>query len=203
MPILYVETNFLMSHAFGRDSKTGEILSRSPAGFRIVMPSICFMEAFSVFEGERKRHNRLIDDLKSKISQSQRNLISPGITRLTDHLDGAINELQVVFNDFQKRLYGAIDLLRTAAELIDPTPEIVGESLARALIDDPTDNLILASILSHAAAHREELKSFLSENRRDFDLKPYPKAAIELAGIKYFSSPSKFLEWQLARPEVE
>ena len=200
-PILYIETNFLMSHATGRDAKTEEVLSRSPIRLRIAMPSVCFMEAFSAFEDERKRHNRLVGDLEKQIGQSKRNVISPGISRLIDHLERAIEELREVFNDFQGRLYGAIELLRTAAELINPTPEILGESLARPLIDDPTDNLILASILNHAGAHPVENKAFLSENRKDFDLKPYPKSAIELAGLKYFSTPSKFLDWHQAQPE--
>jgi hypothetical protein len=200
-PILYVETNFLISHAAGRDGKTGEVLSRSPDRFRIVMPSGCFMEALSAFEDERKRHHRLIGDLKQQVGQSKRNVTSPGISRLIDHLERAIDELWEVFNDFQGRLYGAIDFLRTSAELIHPTPEILGESVARTLLDEPTDNLILASILSHAGSHPEEVKAFLSENRRDFDLNPYSKDAIGLAGVKYFSSPGKFLEWREALPE--
>lgn len=200
-PILYVETNFLMSHATGRDGKTGEVLSKSPDRFRIVMPSGCFMEAFSAFEDERKRHHRLINDLEKQMGQSKRNVISPGISRLIDHLERAIDELREVFNDFQGRLYGTIDFLRTSAELIHPTPEILGESVARTLVGDPTDNLILASILIHAGSHPGEVKAFLSENRRDFDLKPYPKAAIGSAGVKYFSSPGKFLEWREALPE--
>ena len=68
--------------------------------------------------------------------------------------------------------------------MIHPTPQILGESLARTLIWDTTDNLILMSLLNHATAEPNFEKSFLSENGKDFDSKPYPKDAIERAGIK-------------------
>ena len=78
MPILYIETNFLISHATGRDARTDEILTRSPDRFRIVIPGVCFMEAF---EAEPKRHNRLVGDLQKQIGQSRRNVVSAGPSR--------------------------------------------------------------------------------------------------------------------------
>jgi PIN domain len=198
---LYIETNFMISHATGRDRATDELLLGPSPSVKLVLPSVRFMEAFSAFEDERKRHNRLVGDFEKQIQQLKRNVISARIEPLIDHLDRAVVELRAVFNDYQARLFAAIDRLRTLAEVIHPTPEIVAESLSRALIDDPTDNLILASILTHAAAHPHVVKTFLSENWKDFESKPYPKSAIELAGVKYFRSPSKFLEWHQARPE--
>jgi hypothetical protein len=200
-PLLYIETNFVMGHATGRDAKSGEILSTTHPRFRLIMPSVCVMEAFSAFEDERKRHNRLVGELEKEIGKYGRNVISPRISPLIEHLNRTIDELQEVFNDFWGRLYGAIGILRSEAELIGLDSEILGESLSRPLIDDPTDNLILISILSHAASHSSERKAFLSENRKDFDEKPYPREALKAAGVKYFAQASKFLEWHRSQSE--
>ena len=159
------------------------------------------MEAFSAFEDERKRHNRLVGDLEQKIGQLKRNNVSPRVHPLIDQLGKAVEELEAVFNDARGRLYGAIEALGTSAELIGLTPEILGASLSRPLIDDPTDALILASLLDHANSQPSERKAFLSENRKDFDKNPYAKEALEGAGVKYFAQASKFLEWHRSQSE--
>jgi hypothetical protein len=191
-----------MSHSQGRDLATEELLSSPPPSLRLVIPVVCFMEAFSALEDERKRHNRLVGEtFQQQIRQLRRNVVSPRIHPLIDHLDKSVGGLQAVFNDARNRLYEAIEKLRTSAELIALTPEILGASVARPLINDPTDDLILASILDHAASHLSEMKAFLSENRKDFDEKPYPKEALKAAGVKYFAQASKFLEWHRSQSE--
>jgi len=199
--ILYVETNLVLSHAMGRDPATDELLSRANPAIRLVIPAVCFMEAFSAFEAERARHNRRVGEREQQIVQLKRNLISPRIQPLISNLARSIVELRELFNEFQGRLFEAFDHLRSSAEFIDLAPALLGASLGSVLIDDPTDNLILSCILHHAASHPEAIKAFLSENRRDFDQKPYPKAALEAAGVKYFADASKFLQWHAARPE--
>jgi hypothetical protein len=159
------------------------------------------METFSAFEEETKRHNRLIGDLKGQIRQLERNVVSSRIQILIDHLKRSVIEFQAIFNDTQRRLADAIEALRTKAELIGLTSEILGTSLNRPLIADPTDNLILASILHHAGSRPSERKAFLSGNRKDFDDKLIPKLELEKAGIKYFAQASKFLEWHKSQSE--
>lgn len=159
------------------------------------------MEAFSAFEDERKRHNRFVGDLEQKIGQLKRNDVSLRVHPLIDQVGKVVEELEGVFNEAQVRLYGAIETLRTSAELIGLTPEILGTSLTQPLINDPTDDLILACILDHANSHPSETKALLSENRKDFDEKPYAKLALEGAGVKYFALASKFLEWHRSQSE--
>ncbi len=196
-----METNFVMSHSLGRDSATDELLTGLSSDVRLVIPVVCFMEAFSAFEDERKRQNRLIGDLQYQIKQLERNVVSSRIQPLIIHLKKSAIELREILNDSRTRLYEVIENLRASAELIGLTPSILGNSLARPLIGDPTDDLILASILDHANSQPSERKAFLSENRKDFDDKPYPKAALEAAGVKYFAQAAKFLEWHRSRSE--
>ncbi len=191
----------MMSHSLGRDSATDELLTGPSSDVRLVIPVVCFMEAFSAFEDERRRQNRLIGDLQSQIKQLERNVVSARIRPLIIHLEKSAIELREILNDSRTRLYEVIEILRSSAELIGLTPSILGDSLARPLIGDPTDDLILASILDHANSQPSERKAFLSENRKDFDDRPYPKAALEAAGVKYFAQASKFLEWHRSRSE--
>jgi PIN domain len=190
-----------MSHSLGRDSATDLLLSTLSPPLRLAIPVVCFMEAFSAFEDERRRHNRFVNDLEQKVSQLKRNDVSLRVRPLIDQIGKTIEELDAVFNEARVRLYGAIETLRTSAELIGLTPEILDASLNRPLIKDPTDDLILASILDHASSQPSERKAFLSENRKDFDDKPYPKSALESAGVKYFAQASKFLEWHRSQSE--
>ena len=48
--LLYIETNFLMSIATGRDPKADDLLAQPPEGLRLAIPQVCFMEALSVFK---------------------------------------------------------------------------------------------------------------------------------------------------------
>jgi len=53
--ILYVETNFLMSVAMGRETRGDDLLAAVSTSLRVVIPSGCYMESFSAFEDEQKR----------------------------------------------------------------------------------------------------------------------------------------------------
>ncbi|MBD0394911.1 MAG: hypothetical protein ICV52_13940, partial [Microcoleus sp. C1-bin4] len=61
---------------------------------------------------------------------------------------------------------------------------------------DPTDNLILHCILSHARLRPTETKVFLSGNVKEFRKLPEVQDALREVGItKYFSRPEDFLGW--------
>jgi rRNA-processing protein FCF1 len=53
--IVYVETNFLMSVAMGREARGDDLLAAVSASVRVAIPSGCYMESFSAFEDEQKR----------------------------------------------------------------------------------------------------------------------------------------------------
>jgi hypothetical protein len=110
-----VETNFVMSHCLGRDSSTEVLLANSLLNLQLVIPAVCIMEAFSAFEDERKRHNRLVGELEQQVRQLERNVVSPRIQTLIDHLTRSVIEFTAIFNDTQSRLVDAIETLRTSA----------------------------------------------------------------------------------------
>jgi hypothetical protein len=200
--IVYIETNFLMSYATGRDLAIEELVNNSPKSLSLIIPSFCFMEAFSTFESERKRYNKFKDTLKYEIAQTKRNVISSHVQPLINHLKQAEIELGETFNEFEDRLHQAIFVLSMNAEIIEPTSQILQLSFYNRLIDkEPTDNLILASILHHADQHAGDIKILLTENRKDFESNTFAESAIQEAGIRYFADASKFLEWPRAQPE--
>ncbi len=56
--ILYVETNFAMSIATGRDPQANTLLLNTPTSVQIAIPSVCYMEALSVLEAHQKSRLR-------------------------------------------------------------------------------------------------------------------------------------------------
>ncbi len=200
MTLVYIETNFLMSYATGRDLGTNELVTNPPASISFIIPGLCFMEVFSTFESERKRHNKLINSFQHENATAKRNVVSPHSQPFINHLKQAEVGLEEIFNEFETRLYHVIQLLSTNAEIIESTSEILQLSFFNRLIDqEPTDNLILASILHHANQHLQNDKVLLTENRKDFEPNTFASSAIQEAGIRYFADASKFLEWHIAQ----
>nr|WP_277875769.1 PIN domain-containing protein [Trichocoleus sp. FACHB-90] len=196
MVILYVETNFLMSIATGRDSQANTLLENPTASVQIAIPSICCMEALSALEDELKRRNRFMEELKKQVSQLRRDVTSSHAQSLFSHLQQALIENQALFNDVENRLFQALDHLNTKAEMIPLNGDMLQESLDTRFINkDPTDNLILHCILNHARLHPRDIKVFLSANFKEFNT-PEVQAALRSTGVnRYFSRTQDFLGW--------
>jgi rRNA-processing protein FCF1 len=194
--ILYIETNFLMSIATGRDPKANNLLLSVPTSVRIAIPAICCMEALSALEGEIKRRNDFANKLTNQIRQLKRDLTSPYARSLLFHLEESLNENAGLLNNIKVRLFEALELLADNVEMMELTADTLRESLNTVFIEeDPTDNLILHCILNHAHLHANEVKVFLSNNTKDFDV-PEVREALREAGItKYFSRTEDFLGW--------
>jgi hypothetical protein len=194
MAILFLETNYLMGIATGRDPEAERLLDRpSPPGLAI--PGICFMEAISALEAEQKRSDSFDAQLGTRIVQLRRDLTSHHASSLLVHLESAAIENQDLFNDVRDRLFGAIDRLSMVAEIIPTTPDILRDSLNVSHLGEPTDNLILHSILRHARSAPPGSKAFLSGNFRDFDT-PEVRDALRDAGVdKFFRTAQNALGW--------
>jgi hypothetical protein len=67
------------------------------------------------------------------------------------------------------------------------------------VLQEPTDNLILASIVEHSKKYPAETKILLSENRRDFDINPEAKKSLADCSIDYFADAAKCLDWHQRR----
>jgi len=194
--ILYIETNFLMSIATGRDPKANNLLLSVPTSVRIAIPAICCMEALSALEDEIKGRNRFANKLTEQIKQLKRDLTSLYAKSLLFHLEESLNENAGLLNNIKVRLFEALELLADNVEMMELTADTLRESLNTVFIEeDPTDNLILHCILNHAHLHPNEVKVFLSNNTKDFGV-PEVREALREAGItKYFSRTEDFLGW--------
>jgi PIN domain len=193
--ILYVETNFLMSVAMGREARGDDLLAAVTASVRVAIPSGCYMESFSAFEDEQKRRNWFRAELDKQIGQLRRDTTSANagtLLRLLEESRIANDELS---NDVQARLF---QLVERAAGVLEPIPEtaaIIQSAVGSMIIPDPTDNLILYSILDHARRFPGALKALLTDNTNDFGTQDV-HAALATVGIeKHFRSVTNLLGW--------
>ncbi len=186
-----------MSIATGRDPQASMLLRQMPASVQLTIPSICYMESFSALEDEVKRHNYFKQQLENQISEANRDLTSQHARSLFLKLGQCKIDYERRGNDIELRLRESIEQLSQNAEMIDLTVNIIQESLNATIIaKDPTDNLILHCILSHARLRPTETKVFLSGNVKEFRKLPEVQEALREARItKYFSRTEDFLGW--------
>jgi hypothetical protein len=202
--LLYIETNFLLSFATGRDLGVNSLLAGPPAHVRLVLPSACYMEAFTVLESLKRDHGRFSGDFRNKINEVGRSVVWPDRESRLKLLQQSLLEIDSTFDRLQRRLYLAVDTLAHLAEGIETSESILGAAARRRIIQDATDNLVLAGILEHAKERPSQTKIFLSENRRDFFDNPEAKQALADLDIKYFRDAQKckdWLSWLLTQPD--
>ncbi|MEG4799381.1 PIN domain-containing protein [Microcoleus sp. ARI1-B5] len=185
-----------MSIATGREAEAIMLLRDLSSSVQLVIPSVCYMEAWSAFEDELKRQNSFGQQLSRQVSETKRDVTSEYAASLFFHLEESLLYYLERVNEVELRLREAISLMSINAEMIALNPEIVQASLNETLIEkDPTDNLILQCILSHARSHSTETKVFLSGNVKEFGI-PTVQDVLREAGItKYFSVTKNFLGW--------
>jgi predicted nucleic acid-binding protein len=194
--ILYLDTNFLVGCATGRSPKAFALLTEPIGPIRLAIPSVCFMEAFSVLNHEEKSFRDFRRIVEVQIHEAKRNITFPDFpSSLVRHLEASLIDRERTFDLYEGLLYTAINGLCLSGEVIESGWEIVYESLRiSVLVEDPTDNLILTTILHHARSHPTVPKAFLSENSKDFE-KVEAKKALELAGVKYFRDAGNCMGW--------
>jgi hypothetical protein len=196
MTILYVETNFIMSIATGRDPDASLLLSSANRKFHIVLPSVCYLEAISTLESERKRNNQFRGTLEQRIAQSRRDVVWPDARLTCAQLEQASQIVLDEFNEIERRLLSTILELSDRAEAIEASPTIVRDGVNQRIIaGDLADNLILHSIVHHARSAPADVRAFLSGNTKDFG-KEDARTFLQDAGVtKFFSKSRPFLDW--------
>ncbi|MEG4516043.1 MULTISPECIES: PIN domain-containing protein [unclassified Microcoleus] len=185
-----------MSITTGREAEAIMLLRDLSSSVQLVIPSIGYMEALSALEDELKRQNSFGQQLSRQVSETKRDVTSEYATSLYFHLEESLVYYGYRIDEIKFRLREAISLMSRNAEMIALNPEIIEASLNETLIEkDPTDNLILHCILSHARSHSTETKVFLSGNVKEFGI-PEVQDILREAGItKYFSVTKNFLGW--------
>jgi hypothetical protein len=152
------------------------------------------MESLSVLENENIRRNRFTNDLEREIRSLEDSTSSEHAAELRNALQTAKVRNQEWINDINARLFRILDIVATRAILIQLNAETLRASLAETYISDPTDNLILHAILTHARQHPEATKVFLSSNTKDFGT-PEIRELLQQANIKYLAKTKDFLGW--------
>ncbi|NQE37689.1 hypothetical protein [Microcoleus asticus] len=123
-------------------------------------------------------------------------MTSEQVASLSFYLEQSLIYYSNRIDEIKFRLREAIYMLSQKAEMIVLNTEIIEASLNTTIIEkDPTDNLNLHCILSHARLRLTETKAFLSGNVKEFRKLPEVKYALEEVGIKYFSRTVKFIGW--------
>jgi hypothetical protein len=193
--VVYLETNFLVGVATGRESRAGDLLSAVSDAVRVVIPSSCYMEAYSAFEDEKGRRNSFKNHLEHQIAQLRRDVTSSHATMLLARLEEARVLNGRLLGDVQDRLFGLIERCSTALDSIPVTAAILKDSATRMIIEDPTDNLILVSILHHARQDATTDKALLTGNNKDFST-PNVRKELGAVGIQsYFRTAENLLGW--------
>ncbi len=193
--VIYVETNFLMSVAMGREARGHDLLAAVSASVRVAIPSGCYIESFSAFEDEQKRRNWFRAELDRQMVQLRRDATSANASTLLRRLEESRIANDQLLNDVQARLFQLVDQAAGILEPIPETPAIIHSAVTAMHILDPTDNMILHSILDHAGRFPGATKALLTENTRDFDTEDV-QTALTAAGInKTFRSVANVLGW--------
>lgn len=199
MITLYIETNFFIGFAKNQDEEAEELISHLASETisltQIVSPAICCIEALSVLENERQRSNTFKVRMGDEINKLKGDINSEYSKEIKRFLEQAKIKTDARINDINIRLFEVLKWAADNVELINLESSILIDSLNQQLIPDPTDNLILHSILNHAKTSSDDQKVLLTGNSKDFGTKEI-KQILGAAGIqKYFASTKDFLGW--------
>jgi len=102
--VIYVETNFLMSVAMGREARGDELLAAISPTVRVAIPADCYMESFSAFEDEAKRRGSFRAELAKQIVQLRRDITSANAGTLLSQLEESRISNDQLLNDVQAPL---------------------------------------------------------------------------------------------------
>ena len=197
MTRLYLETNYLVGCATGRD-RLG--LDRPPSfgSFDPAIPGVCFIEALRWMEGETKRRKEFGRTLTKEAGQLDRDRTSRPAGTMRNLLVHALAENDELLDDVSGRLFESIALVAGRAEIVDLSATVLEASRRIILIDKLADNLIAHCIIEHARTSPDAPKAFFSENHRDFG-GPAVNSVFRGVGIRYFRDPDRLFGWDRAQ----
>lgn len=193
MPTLYIETNFLVGLAKGQDPGARRLVSASPP-CRVAIPGICLMEALSRFEADAKQWRRHQEQFNFVLREMRRDLESLHAASFAQHLEESLIDGDNLQNDIKERLGRGMLWLAEHGEPIPVEAVLIRHALAGPLLDDPTDNLILHSVMHHARSNPDGPLAFASENVQDFENLVISQRLASL-GIRYFRRVEAALGW--------
>ena len=138
---LYVETNFPIGIAKGEYPAAAEFLEGDSTDVQIVIPGVCFMEAFSVWNMKRKQNGELVNRLSAHLKEMGQNSFSTKSDDAAEHLRQSIMKIDDLFNNMENRFDETLRRLSEGAEIINLENDGIKDALTTKRIADPTDNL--------------------------------------------------------------
>ncbi|MDY6803347.1 MAG: PIN domain-containing protein [Cyanobacteriota bacterium] len=195
--ILYLETNFLLAMAKGRNGSMEEILQTSTENVTIAIPSICLMESLVAWEKEEKRSQSFSQKVKIEISEAKRNVRCEDARYVAESLEKSLISYNNLLLDLDKRFKNVFEILKNRAELIHPKIENLQSTLNEPRLTqkwERRDDFILQCILDHASSNQDKTKAFFSENSKQFRQSAVRDVLTE-KGIRYFSNSSNLQSW--------
>ncbi len=106
--ILYVETNFILSIASGKDAQAMQFLQNARnASVTVAIPTSCYMEALVAFEEDRKRRNNFRELLNIELTQARRDQTAIKIRSRISALEQSGIAYDALFNEVESRFLAA------------------------------------------------------------------------------------------------
>ncbi|WP_413171216.1 PIN domain-containing protein [Anabaena azotica] len=190
--IIYLETNSIMAIAKGRNKELEDFVYQSSDKIKFVIPSICLMETLVAIEREEKRSQSFSQSIQIEMNEGKRNKELANSDSFVNYLELCLIDHGKLLRDFRKRFLKILEYLKNHSELIEPSIEMLENTLNAPLIpgrNQKRDDFILQVILSHAQNNLSIPKIFFSENTKDFDNTNIQQVLANV-GINYFSKVS-------------
>lgn len=179
-----------MSVATGRTPKANQVASL-PHEVEIAIPVVCFMEAHTAFKSIKAAKIFLKDPFPREIRDIERdpNSHAQEIARMLAAADKALTDY---LDESEGRLVGAIRGVASRARLVSTSAAVLQRDV-HSYVSDPTDDMILASIIQDAEQAPCSRMAFFSEDERL--RQPSLVAAMEKAGITMLDGIESCLAW--------
>jgi len=199
--VLYLETNFLVGAATARFDPQ-PLLAAAIGVVQLVIPRACFTEAVTTMERLTARRRQLSNLLDRRMRKLRTELFVPAAAPVIAHLDAAFQANNDIALEVRQRLVSVVRAVGTAAVALDEPPELVADVLADFVVEQPTDNLILHTIVRHAAEHPDLPKAFFTQdkNRKGFGTDE-ARAALRAAGVAVHARFDSVVQWLRHQPQ--
>lgn len=186
-----------MAIAKGQYNNAESFLNNLPQTIRLIIPSICYLEALISLQNEIKRRNHFRKSIDIEISEANRNQNSESSQLLASNLDNLRLTSTDLLDEFQERFIYTISLLSQRVETLSIEPSNLQKTLTKPILSkskELRDDLILQCIIEHAQHHPQISKIFISANTQQFNKSEF-QYAFQETGIRFFSTPENFLGW--------
>ncbi|MCG6133543.1 MAG: hypothetical protein MET45_02565 [Nostoc sp. LLA-1] len=153
-----------MSIAKGQNTQAENFLTNITGSVRLVLPSICYVEALMTLEQQEKYNLDFLRKLDIQINEAEQDN-SDNAKLLLFQLEQSRTSFLNRNNEIKERFDTIFNYLISQAEMITLNNNIFQETFNISILEKHTiDKLILGCIFFHARLYPDEIKVFLSSN---------------------------------------